>query len=218
MSHDIVKRVPVMILPDGILVHVPAQFGEWTKEYLSKGGNVAVIYDAGTRQQKGYFLDRSVFADIVGLNYITFSTTGAGAFGHAHIKFTSEKARDFFQVPMGKTLDGLILSGYGYGALQYPIAENKPVRELPEKDIYAYAIKANNEKFPAIVLTDYAAGKVLYVNLPLGSLKADSDDLPLKVDAQDFPLRCRRHPSCNEYRSGTRRRRYRLACRFGGGT
>ena len=183
---DIVKRVPVMILPDGILVHVPAQFGEWTKEYLSKGGNVAVIYDAGTRQQKGHFLERSVFADIVGLNYITFSTTGAGAFGHAHIKFASEKARDFFQVPMGKTLDGLILSGYAYGALQYPVAENKPVRELPEKDILAYAIMGNNEKFPAIVLTDYAAGKVLYVNLPLGSLKADSDDLPLRSALRTF--------------------------------
>ena len=131
----IVKRVPVMILPDSMLVHVPTQFVDWTKEYLSKGGKVAVIYDVGTRHQNGRFLERSVFADIVGLNYITFSTTGAGAFGHAHIKFTSEAARDFFQVPMGKTLNGLVLSGYAYGALQYPIAENRPVRELPEKDI-----------------------------------------------------------------------------------
>lgn len=183
---DFVKRVPVMILPDGILVHVPAQFGEWTKEYLSKGGNVAVIYDAGTRHQKGYFLDRSVFADIVGLNYITFSTSGAQAFGHANIKFVSGEARDFFQVPMGKTLDGLVLSGYGYGALRYPVAENKPVRELPKKDIYAYAVKANNEKFPAVVLTGYAAGKVLYVDLPLGALKADSDDLPLRSALRTF--------------------------------
>ena len=182
----IVKRVPVMILPDSMLVHVPTQFVDWTKEYLSKGGKVAVIYDVGTRHQNGRFLERSVFADIVGLNYITFSTTGAGAFGHAHIKFTSEAARDFFQVPMGKTLNGLVLSGYAYGALQYPIAENKPVRELPEKDIYAYAIKANNEKLPAIVLTDYEAGKVLYVNLPLGSLKAESDDLPLRSVLRTF--------------------------------
>jgi len=179
--YAVAKRAPVMILPDSILMHVPAQFGEWTKEYLSKGGNVAVIYDAGTRRQKGYFLKRAAFADILHLNYITFETGGAGSFDHAHIKFTSKENRDFFQFPSGKTIDGLTISGYHYGALQYPIARNDPDRDLPTKDIYAYGVTAKKEKFPAIVITDFSGGKVLYVNLPLGALKANSDDLPLRA-------------------------------------
>jgi hypothetical protein len=183
---DFVKKAPVMILPDGILQNAPAQFGEWIKEYLTKGGNVAVIYDAGIRRPNGYFLDRSVFADIVGLNYITVSTAGTQAFDSGHIKFSSEASRDFFQIPLGKTTDGLTLSGYKYGPLQYPLARNKSIRELPEKNIYANGITANNVQFPAIVLTEYGAGKVLYVNLPLGYLKANADDLPLRSVLRTF--------------------------------
>ncbi|MGO9378929.1 MAG: hypothetical protein ACLPN1_19000 [Dissulfurispiraceae bacterium] len=183
---DLAKTVPVMILPDGILMHVPPQFGEWTKKYLSKGGNVAVIYDAGTRQQKGYYLERAAFADVLSLNYITFITVGTRAFEHAHIRFSSKEDRDFFQFPSGKTIDGVTISGYRYGALEYPVARNEPGRDLPAKDIYAYGVTAKGEKFPAIVLTDFAAGKVLYVNLPLGALKANSDDLPLRAILRTF--------------------------------
>ncbi|HMK55303.1 MAG TPA: hypothetical protein VK448_01545 [Dissulfurispiraceae bacterium] len=183
---DVAKRAPAMILPDGILQHVPPQFQNWAGEYMSRGGNAAVIFDAGTRNQKGYFLKRAAFADLVHLNYITFSSTGSAAFDHAHIMFSSAKNREFFQVPLGKTSDGLTLSGYHYGALSYAVARNQPYDNLPAKDIYAYGITSRGEKFPAIVLTDSAAGKALYVNLPLGYLKSDSDDLPLRAMLRTF--------------------------------
>src|SRR5664279_2638770 len=79
------------------------------------------------------YLKRAVFADILRLNYITFDTAGAGAFDHAHIRFTSKENRNFFQFPSGKTADGVTISGYRYGALKYPIARNEPGRDLPAK-------------------------------------------------------------------------------------
>jgi len=181
------KRVPAIILPDTILQGVPPEFSEWTKQYLSQGGNVAIIYDAGTKHQKGYYLQRAAFTDLAGINYMTFDTEGGKALDRGHIRFTSEESRIFFQFPLGKTIDRLTISGYGYGALDYPIARNESIRDLPEKNIYAYAVTAANRKFPAILLSDYAQGKVLYIDLPIGRMKADSaDDLPLRAILRTF--------------------------------
>ncbi|HMK60709.1 MAG TPA: hypothetical protein VK452_06150 [Dissulfurispiraceae bacterium] len=185
-ANNIVKNVPVIILPDCILQHVPPQFRDWATEYMRRGGNTAVIFDAGTRNQKGYFLKQAAFADITHLNYITFSSAGSKAFDHANIRFSSPQCREFFQIPFGKTLDGLTLSGYKYGALNYSVARNQPYSGLPAKDIYAYGITANGERFPAIVITDFAEGKALYVNMQLGRLKSDSDDLPLRAVLRSF--------------------------------
>jgi hypothetical protein len=183
---DIVKRFPVMVLPDGILQNIPAEFSQWAKEYLSKGGNVLVVYDVGVKHQKGYFLNISALADIVGINTITYATKGTRAYNYGHITFSSESSRDFFQIPPGKAVDRLTISGYGYGQLTYPFAENELVRTIPVKNIYAYGITSRNEKFPAITLSDYGKGKVLYVNLPLGQLKANADDLPLRAVLRTF--------------------------------
>lgn len=180
-------KVPVIIFPDNILKSVPTEFTEWTKEYLQKGGNIAVIYDAGTKHTQDYFLKKAIFADMVGLNYINFDELQHDAFEQGKIRFTSEENRDFFQIPYGKTLDGLVISGYGFGALNYSVCVNSPVREIPQKDIYANAVvPGTGERYPAIVVTDYEKGKVLYVNFALGQLKAFGDDLPLRAALRTF--------------------------------
>lgn len=183
---ELAKSVPVVILPDGLAQTLPPEFDGWVREYLAGGGNLAVIYDAGIRSQEGFYLGRSQLADIVGVNYMTYSKTGAAAYDMGSFSFTCEPARDLFQIPMGKTVDGVTVSSYSYGALQYPLARSEQVRELPAGDIYAYGVTGKQEKFPALVMTDYARGKVLYVNLPLGYLKAYSDDLPLRAMLRTF--------------------------------
>jgi hypothetical protein len=183
---DIVNTVPVVVLPDGILQNIPEEFDQWAKEYLDKGGNVLVIYDAGVKHHNGLFLNTSALADIVGLNTITYATRGMQAYTYGRVRFSSEPNRDFFQIPLGKTVDGLTISGYNYGPLTYPFAENTSVRTIPAKDIYAYGITPKNEKFPALVLSKYGKGNVLYVNLPLGQLKMNSDDLPLRAVLRTF--------------------------------
>lgn len=183
---DLAKRSPVLVLPDSILQSVPRQFDEWTQQYLSKGGNIIIVYDVGVKDRKGKYLERAALADLAGLNYITYSDSGDQAYGLGHIRFSSRPNRDFFQIPPGKAEDQLVISGYEYKRLTYPLARSKPVKTLSTKNIYAYAVTRQNEKFPAIVLTEHGQGKVLYVNIPLGYLKANSDDLLLRSILRTF--------------------------------
>lgn len=182
----IVKTVPVLIMPDAILQHVPDHASEWTKRYLELGGNVAVIYDAGIKNYKGRYLKEAAFADLIGLNYVTYEQWHDTSYVLGTIHFTSEASRDHLQIPLGKTLDGLVFSGYGYGVLKYPMAAVQARRSLSVDDIYAYGLTEDLEKIPLVVITNYAKGKVLYVNLPLGHLKSNSDDLPLRAFLRTF--------------------------------
>jgi peptidoglycan/xylan/chitin deacetylase (PgdA/CDA1 family) len=183
---SVAERIPILILPDGVLQSTPEHFSEWSKQYLDRGGNIAIIYDVGIRHPKGFYLDRSTLADIAGLNYITYDDAKEDAFTYGYLKFSSKSSRDLFQFPYGKTMDQLMVSSYGYGRLRYPMARNKFVRAVPDQDIHAYGVTVANEVIPAIVLTNYANGKVLYVNLPLGHLKANTDDLPLRATLRTF--------------------------------
>lgn len=183
---EFVKTSPAVIFPDAILQNVPVQLTEWTRKYLANGGNIAVIYDPGIKDDKGFYLEKSVFADIIGVNYITYGTKGAAAYSTGSVRFISNAALDFFQIPRGKTFNDLAISGYELGALTYPIARAEKAETLPESSIYAYGILKDEEKTPAIVLTDYGAGKVLYVNLPLGYMKSYEDDLLMRTTLRTF--------------------------------
>ncbi|HTG00538.1 MAG TPA: hypothetical protein VK654_08130 [Nitrospirota bacterium] len=183
---DLARRSPVMILPDGVLQHLPDNFDRWVDQYLMHGGNVLVVYDVGTKDQKGLYLERSTLADLFGLNTITYSRAGSRAYGHGAIRFSSESNRDYFQIPPGKTDDRLFLSGYQYGRLTYPLAETEPLPALRRRNIFAYGDTGRHAPAPAIVRADRTAGTALYVNLPLGWLKANADDLPLRSTLRTF--------------------------------
>jgi hypothetical protein len=103
---ELVHRSPVVILPDGVLQSLPGQFNQWAKRYLAQGGNLLVVYDAGVRNQKGFFLDTSVLADIFGLNTITYATAGGRSYGYGSIRFTSATSRDFFRYPRARRTSG----------------------------------------------------------------------------------------------------------------
>ncbi|MDR3348384.1 MAG: polysaccharide deacetylase family protein [Acidaminococcales bacterium] len=179
--------VPALIFPDGIMQVVPSEFIEWIKTYMNEGGNVAVIYDAGTKHGRGFFEKKAVFADITGLNYILTDKLEYDLLEKGQIVFTSAERRDAFQIPLGKTLGGRVLSSYFFGALEYPVYMNERTRQIPDKDIYAEAfITGTEQKIPAIVLAGYGKGQVLYVNLPLGQAKARGDDLPLRASLRAF--------------------------------
>ncbi len=185
-ADKLVRTTPVLILPDTLLQNVPEELDVWIDQYLTKGGNVILSYDVGVKDPNGLFLKRAALAHIVGLNYITYATTGPAAYELGAVRFSSEAGRDFFQIPPGKTVDGVWLSSYTYGALDYPIARNEALWNIPEKNIYAYGVTKKQEKFPLLTLADYGKGKVLYINLPLGYLKAYSDDLPMRSILRTF--------------------------------
>lgn len=184
---ELSARIPALLLPDGLLQNVPGNFGELLKAYLARGGNVGVIYDPGTKNQKGLFARQAGLGDIVGLNYLTSDKLGKAGLDYGYLQFTSPEARDFLQFPDGKTNPALMLSGYRYGPLQYPLLRTEPIRPIPSSHIYAYGITASGRaRFPLITLTGYLRGKVMYVGLPLGYLKANSDDLPLRAILRTF--------------------------------
>lgn len=183
---DFIHQHPAAILPDGVLQYIPEEAAAWLKQYTAMGGNIAVIYDAGVKTKTGAFLNQAALADIIGLNYITYNENNANAYTYGHVRFTSEANRDFFQIPFGKTTDRLTVSSYNYGELKYPIASNKLLKDLPENEIYAYGITADQQKFPLIVLHDYVKGKIMYVDLPLGYLKGYGDDLLLRSTLRTF--------------------------------
>ena len=182
---DVAKTVPAVIFPDAVLQKVPGQVAEWTRKYLASGGNAAVVYDPGIKDGNGNYLNKAVFADVTGLNYITYGEKGADSYTSGNIQFISKEALDYFQIPSGKTINQK-LAGYGYGELTYPFARIKELKTLSDSSVHAYGITKEGEKTPVVVLGDYGKGKTLYVNLPLGYLKAFGDDLLLRAVLRTF--------------------------------
>jgi hypothetical protein len=180
------RTKPVVIFPDGILQIIPEASLNWVKEYLNNAGSVAVIYDAGIKEQKGTFRKQALLADVTGVNYITYGTAKDKAYTTGSLQFTSQQTVDYLQIPPGKKDEALFLNGYLYGRLRYPIARNEYTGHASGRTLLASVVTGNGEKYPAVVLNTYGRGNVLYVNLPLGYLKAYSDGLPLQAFLRAF--------------------------------
>jgi len=178
---------PGIIFPDGLVKSMPEGTIPWLREYLNHGGNIFVSCDAGIQSSKGYFLEKAMLSDIAGINYITYATLGEKAFTYGNIRFSSEKESAFFQMPPGKTNEDNILTGYTYGALSYPVAVTELLKDRHETEVLAWAVTEQGEEFPAVTMKRHAKGNVLYVDLPLGYLKAyASDDMLLRSFIRTF--------------------------------
>ncbi|MEM2960756.1 MAG: hypothetical protein QXU67_04040 [Candidatus Bathyarchaeia archaeon] len=183
---DIVKHTPAIILPDGVSQIVPEGFPSWLSEYVENGGNTAIIYDVGVKDQEGNFLPEAALTNLVGINYTTYDKLLDDAYTIGYLQFKDNKSRDYFEIPLGKVVEENFISSYGYGALEYPIAKTETRVELKNDDIYAYVLTKNGEIYPALVIKNHGKGKLLYVNLPLGYLKGFTDDLPLRAIIRTF--------------------------------
>ncbi len=173
----IATRVPVIILPDLILQKAPDHLGEWTRSYLDNGGNIAIIHDAGTKHPQGTFLTEGIFADIIGINNITHKKEGEKALTYGQIEFLSPKHQAVFDFPPEKLIGGKTFSAGNDKPQDMAVHRNEVLKEIPLSAIYAYVIQeGETEKQPAIVLTTYGKGQVLYVNMPLGQFTAAGDN------------------------------------------
>ncbi|WP_293720190.1 hypothetical protein [uncultured Phascolarctobacterium sp.] len=177
----LVKNKPAIIFPDQVASTLPQDMALWLSEYLQHGGCSLVVYDVGSLDQRQRHLGNAVFSNLLGFNYSTFRERKEDAFFHGYLEFLSEQKRDFFQIPMGKTVDGVSFSGYHYGKLLYPMRDIEMQQELLEQDVYAWAVAEDGRKIPGIVKKDLGDGTLFYVNLPLGAMKIDADDLPLRA-------------------------------------
>lgn len=185
---EYVKSYPVIIFADGISRSLPYDTSFWTEEYLKEGGSVAVIYDAGSMSMKGNYLDRGIFTQLLDVDYVLYNRLqdSNNAYNTGYIQYKDQKSADLFQVPPGKLDAEFYVNGYSYGRLVFPLARVKLLPSFDPKKVHAFGITESEETHPLITLQKKHNGHLLYVNLPLGHLKAHADDLQIRSILRSF--------------------------------
>jgi len=182
------RAVPALILPDGLCVTGLTGVARWLSAYMEAGGNLLVVYDAGSRSDKGAFQHSAGLLEIAGIQPEPADMSGASRFVSGRLRLADAAAADVLQITPGKLDQARFLSGYGFGPLTYPLAwvtfllpatASAPV-------VLATGVTEDGRERPVIFGCRRGSGHLLYVGLPLGYLKGCSDDLPLRVVLRHF--------------------------------
>lgn len=188
---SLAETVPAVIFPDELCKYMPDAFESWIQNYLLAGGSIAAIYDTAVKDIHDNYLSSSFIKKFSGFNHVRYTQLSGSAYGMGALQFQDRQAAKTCQIPYGKLDPSLFLSGYGYGRLKYPFARNASYETNDghsEPVVLGKAVVGPSEAYPAIVTRAFGKGHVLYVNLPLGHLKAHADDLPLRSMLRFFLL------------------------------
>jgi hypothetical protein len=182
-----------MILPDSI--HQQASdllLGE-IRDYVANGGNLMLVYDAATKSVQGFYPSgRSRLSDLAGVDYALYKDLGDATIRSGDMTGTIQLMKQL-GVPPGKYFPFVAptaasenttsaqLRRYQYGNLEYPSF-------VTEGD-YAGQVMLRSSAGIAAGYRKYKEGRVLFVNLPLGYLKGDTDGLPLHTFLKYFAVR-----------------------------
>jgi peptidoglycan/xylan/chitin deacetylase (PgdA/CDA1 family) len=173
------RRFAALVFPDGLAQQLPTGVLDRTREYLEAGGNIAVVYDPGTREASGAFRSGGLLADLIGVQYLRYATLREASYRRGSVRFTDAGAAVRWHIPAGKLQEGKLLTGYAYGGLVYPMA----AAEIIQSGVETFA---TDQGEPVLSLRRYSRGQALWVNLPLGYLKAYSDDFLLRQVLRTF--------------------------------
>lgn len=190
IEKDFVLKHPALILPDCALQHMNPDLKTWYETYLSKGGSLLLVYDAGIKDHKGAYLKEPIFSYLLDINYSTYHKLREKSYTIAHIKILYPKLLGITPGKLDKDLR--FVKGYKYGNLEYPVAKAEILK--PTMQILATAQTREGEELPALAIKDYKKGKIFYANLPLGHLKAYSEDLWLRSVIRYFLFKTLRIP------------------------
>jgi peptidoglycan/xylan/chitin deacetylase (PgdA/CDA1 family) len=173
------RQFVALIFPDGLAQRIPTGILDRAREYLQAGGSIAVVYDPGTRESSGAFRSGGLLADLLGVQYLRYATLREQSYRRGSVRFNNAEAARRWHIPPGKLRDGRLLTGYAYGGLVYPMA----AAEITQPDVESFA---TDEGAPVLSVRRYGQGQALWVNLPLGYLKAYSDDFLLRQVLRTF--------------------------------
>jgi len=173
------RRYRVLVFPDGLDARLPDDIESRMLTFEKAGGDVVVTYDAGTKDNAGAYLDRGRFESLLGVRYGRVQQFQNSAFGRGPLQFASAAVARSWHVPPGKLDAQNAVTGYGYGRLQYPIA-NAQTADGGDTVI------ARAGGLPALAVRAAGGGKALWSALPIGALAADGDDLPLRWIVESF--------------------------------
>jgi len=191
----ILKKHPAIIFPDKICPVILEDINVWIGEYCKLGGNALVVYDSGTKNKDFLYRDEAVFASNLGINYISYNSLQEKSYEMANLQFVDKQRADFYEFPPGKLTKNLQLISYGYEEIEYSVARIFINDKLDKREIIAYSILQDGTKEPNIIQKNVGKGNMLYVNLPIGYLKAfGSDDLIARSILRTFLFKIAKFP------------------------
>ncbi|MFN8186050.1 MAG: polysaccharide deacetylase family protein [Gaiellales bacterium] len=181
-GEELRRRYAAIVFPDGVARYLPQGTLDRTLDYVTRGGSVAVVFDAGVVDERSRYLREGVLGPLVGVRYGLYERLGAGAYPEGAIRFRAPELAGRWNIPPGKLWRGRVVGGYAYGSLTYPVARARP--EVRGLEVAA----TDGNGSPVISVRELGEGRALWVGVPLGWLKGRSDDLPLRAILRTFLL------------------------------
>lgn len=173
---ELAQNKPAVIIPDGSLQHLNPSAIKWFEDYLKSGGSLFISQDAGIKNYAGAYLKKATFTPLLGINYILYDKLKDKSFSKGYLKIMDQE----LEVTPGKMdKDSKLITGYMYDELIYPYAKTED-RGFDGRTLAFIVDKEDGTQYRAFVLRRYGKGYVFYSALPLGHLKAYSDDLVLR--------------------------------------
>lgn len=187
-------RCPGLIFPEQVCATGLTPLTHWLHAYLQAGGHVLLIHDVGSRDEEGIWRTNQGLRELLDLAITADDPGDRRRFGRGTVRFLSPGAIRDFGVPPGKLNAQQQLVGYGFGALDYPLAIARPAAMGDGFVVLAWGENAEGLGGPVILARDRGEGSLLFVGLPLGHLKGQADDLPLRLVLRHFADRRARLP------------------------
>ncbi len=181
-----------VILPDSLHEQASDLFIGEIRGYVANGGNLMLVYDAATKSIQGFYPSGgSRLSDLAGVNYALYKNLGDATIRAGDMTSTIQLMKQL-GVPPGKYFPFLApnassenttstqLKRYQYGNLEYP--------SFVTAGDYTGQVLLRSSAGIAAGYHQYEKGRVLFVNLPLGYLKGDTDGLPLHTFLNYFAV------------------------------
>lgn len=186
------NRCAGIILPDSIHKEASDVFIGSMQNYVANGGKLMLVYDAGSLSPEGrYAAGKSRLSQLAGVDYALYDTLHNGTIAWNTVSGPMDAFAQL-DIPPGKfypfTSSGApgsnagaseaTLMRYRFSTLDYPsfvTSGNFPGKVL-----------LHSKAGLAAGVHDLGKGSVLFVNLPLGYLKANTDGLPLHAFLKYF--------------------------------
>jgi Polysaccharide deacetylase len=181
-----------VILPDSIHQEASDLLVGAIREYVAGGGNLMLVYDAATRSMEGIYPgERSRLSDLAGVDYALYKKLRDATIQSGDLSSTIQAMKQL-GIPPGKYFPFLAPSAafesktftqlrrYQYGSLEYP--------SFVTSGDYGGQVLLRSSAGIAAGYHCYQKGSVLFVNLPLGYLKGNTDGLPLHAFLHYFAV------------------------------
>jgi hypothetical protein len=202
-----------LILPDSIHRQASDLVVSSIKRFVVDGGKLMLVYDAATLSSEGkYAFGSSRLSDLAGIKYALYDDLRDKVIQWNDLKTNNQIIRQF-DVPPGKY--------YPFQAAS-SISDNISAQN-PKFDVQLRRYKFGNLEYPNFATSgdysgkelfhssagvvvgehSYGRGFVLFVNLPVGYLKTDTDGLPLHMFLKYFAAHCLSLPYLMSVPDGT---------------